>query len=124
MESKTWTRGSDVLVQIEEARKLAAHFDAVTAGDLSKNVVVGVGPLIEIAWPRSAEVLRGCRSRSCRITDRVDGIFRQTKRFLRIGAQFVPAPAGRVDPRLIQQCGRKGVIPDERKRVVRLRMVP
>jgi hypothetical protein len=100
------------------------------AQDLGEDVVVVIGPLVQISRSGGAEVLKVRRAKgtgrsSARtIVDVADVVLRQAEWFLRIGGDFIPTPARCVGARLVEQSGREGVVPDERERIVDLRMVP
>ena len=49
LEIKAGPRRVDRVIQIGEPSEFAAHFNAMTPGDLGEDIIVGVGPLVEIA---------------------------------------------------------------------------
>src|ERR1700739_1408055 len=85
--------------------------------DLGGNVLVAVGPLIQVAGRAHAN------GADVDASDLGDKILRQAKWSLGIGGQFVPAPARRVDTSFVQEGGREGVVPDQREGIVHLRVM-
>src|ERR1019366_9874108 len=90
----------------------------MTSDDLSEDVTVGIGPLIQVAGPGGTEEGRICAA------DVINIVLRQSKRRLRIAGNLVPTPACGIGTRLVQQAGRECVSPDQRKGVVDLCVMP
>ena len=51
--------GISGVVEVGETSDLTTEFDGVVAFDFGGYIFVGVGPLIEVGWPREAEGLKG-----------------------------------------------------------------
>ncbi len=102
-------RGVRGVIKEVESREVRSNLDAVTPRDLGEDIVVVVGPLIEIAGSRSAEELEV--PVAAEAAGVVDVVLRKSEGFLGIGGDLIPTPTCSVRPRLIQQCRREGVIP-------------
>src|SRR5271170_7571378 len=85
--------------------------------NLGSNVFVAVGPLVQMIRRRHAKVPDGD------VPYLRDSVLRKAKWGLGVGFKFVVAPACRVGTGFIQKSRREGVIPDNRKGVVGLRVM-
>src|ERR1700722_3828767 len=97
----------------------------MTAGDLGRDVLVSVGPLIKDAGAGGAEVLQldAAYVVAARAVEDTDVVLRKAEGFLRIVADLIPAPAGGIDASLVQEGGREGVVPYPGEGIVNLRMM-
>src|ERR1700679_1028684 len=95
----------DGLVQKLDMTQLEPRFEAVPVEVLGKNVLVGVGPLIEHAWDTLAK-LRGLGG-----SHSGEGVRRQAEGALGIVRdQVIAIPAG-AGACLVEQRRRKGMVP-------------
>jgi hypothetical protein len=82
------TRAPSRFVEIVKVRVVRAELDRVCAEDLGGNVFIPVGPLIEDASQRCAELV-DTRGRG----KEGDVVLRETNWLLRVAGDLVPAPA-------------------------------
>src|ERR1700722_12220700 len=97
----------------------------MTAGDLGRDVLVSVGPLIKDAGAGGAEALQldAAYVVAARAVEDTDVVLWKAEGFLWIVADLIPAPDGSVDAGLVQEGGREGVVPYPGEGIVNLRMV-
>ncbi len=85
--------------------------------NLGGHILVGVSPLVQNvgeAGPKS--IHRNAAGWKNSVRGKSD-------RSLRVGGDFIPVPVCTIYANLVQECGREGVVPDRRKRLIDLVMV-
>jgi hypothetical protein len=79
----------------------------MTAGNLGRDVLIAVGPLVKDTGTGGAEVLQldAANVVAARAVKDSDVVLRKAEGLLRIGADLIPTPARSVDAGLVQESG-------------------
>ena len=119
-------RRPDRIVQIIETGKVKAELHCLRVQNFGGNVLVAVGPLVQMARRRHAKLPQTNAANLPRSAGCVGGkqaALGQPEGSLRVGSEFVIAPARSVGASFVQEGRREGMVPDDRKGIVDLRVV-
>src|SRR5258708_33852568 len=97
----------------------------MTPGDLGRDVLIAVGPLVKDAGGGGADILQLDAAYVVvgRAIKDANIVLGKAEGRLRIVADLIPAPTGGVDAGLVQEGGREGVVPYPGEGIVSLRMM-
>ena len=102
------------LLQVKKACDFTTKLKGVASVNLGGNIFEGISPLVENASDvRSKRIHRNAAGG-------INAIRRKSNGRLRVGADFIPAPAGGIGAGFVEEGGREGVIPDGRESLIDL----
>src|ERR1700722_1809233 len=117
-EGVVWHATPGALLQVKQACGLATKLNRVVPENFGGHIFVRVCPLIQDTANIGSELIDvRVAGEATDLANRIGG---ESNRRLRIGTDFVPSPSGGIGAKLVQETGRKRVIPEYGIRVVHL----